>query len=225
MTRNGDLYPTQGDLAREQLRQRGVPYFSDVQEDVVRRLHRLPPLARAAFAASCAERLLRAHEQLPETDQRPFTLGWRPVLDATWLALTAGAAEMVQRVEHALADFHASPYDHSGGQEGPPDANEDAAAASICAAECLVTGDARAASDAAGRAVDAAFAAADAELQLDPNDFTWDPNGDLMPLAREAMHPAVQGELSRQLNDLALLEQQGVIPATLSVLRASSACD
>jgi hypothetical protein len=197
-----------------------VPYFSDVQEEILQRLHRLSPPARAAFAAGCAERLMRAHERLPESKQRPFTIAWRPVLDATWIALTTTAAEALHRVERTLAEFHASPFDHSDGQDGPPDADEDAAAASILAAECLATGDALAASYAAGRAVDVAFDVADAELQLDPNDFTWDPNSDLMPLAQEAMHPAVQGELRRQLNDLALLEQQGVIPTTLGVLHA-----
>jgi len=220
MTKYEDRYPTQGDLAREQLRRRGVPYFADVQEEIKRRLDRLPPLGRAAFAASCAERLMRAHEQLPQPEQRPFTMAWRPVLDAAWLALSGNAAEAVERVKHALAEFHASPYDHSDGQDGLPDADEDAAAASIYAAECLATGDGLAASYAAGRAVDAAFVTADAELQLDPNAFKWDPNVEPMPLAREAMHPAVQGELRRQLHDLDLLEREGVIPATLEALRA-----
>jgi hypothetical protein len=205
------LFPTRGDLAREQVRRRGLLYFADVQS----RLERLPAEARRAFALACAERVMRQHQTLP--NPRPFTLGWRPVLDTMWFGLDGVAGDVGDRVREALRAFHAGPFDHDLGQDGPDDADDDAAAASIYAAECFVNGDARFASLAAARAVDSSFSMAGDDLALDPNEFVWDPAAEPMPLALEAMHPAVQGELRRQLSDLELLEREGV---TVSVLRS-----
>ena len=58
-------YPTQGDLAREQLRRRGIPFFADVQIEIGNRLGKLGHGPRKAFALACAHRLLCWHEQLP----------------------------------------------------------------------------------------------------------------------------------------------------------------
>ncbi|MBK9940703.1 MAG: hypothetical protein IPP13_03665 [Kouleothrix sp.] len=88
-----------------------------------------------------------------------------------------------------------SPYNHDDGPEGPQEADEDAAAASISAAQCYLSGEVQPADEAGSRAIEAAFRIADDDLQLDPNDFVWDPNAQPMPLAREAMHPAVQSAL------------------------------
>jgi hypothetical protein len=209
-------FPTWGDLAREQVRRRGVPYFADVQADIQSRLERLPGEVRRAFALACAERLMRQHQSLPKP--RPFTLGWRPVLDAMWLGLQ-GTPATRDRVEEALRAFHASPFDHDLGQDGPDDADDDAAAASIYAAECFVSGDARFAGLCAARAVESAFLVAGDELALDPNEFEWDPDAEPMPLAREAMHPAVQGELRRQLSDLESLECEGLTAGVLGSLK------
>lgn len=207
--------PTWGDLAREQMRRRGVPYFADVQVEIQGRLERLPVEARKAFAVACAERLMRQHEGLPSP--RRFTLDWRPVLHIMWHGLEGLARDAADRVRETLSAFHASPFDHDLGQDGPDDANDDAAAASIYAAECFVSGDAQFAGLSAGRAVDWAFFVAGEELGLDWNDFVWDPAAEPMPLAREAMHPAVQGELRRQVADLELLERDGL---TAEVLRS-----
>lgn len=223
MTAHEKQFPTQGDLAREQLRRRGFPFFVDVQGEVSRRLTQLPAASCAAFAASCAERGMRWHERLPEQQRRPFTLSWRPVLDAIWNGLASSYEPSMRRVQEALADFHGGPYDHDDGQDGPDDADEDAAAAAIYAAECFAGGDLKSADWAAGRAVDLAFRIANEELQLDPNDFVWDAAGEPMPFAKEAMHPAVQGELRRQLADMELLERHGVTEAVLQRLRIAAA--
>ena len=51
--------------------------------------------------------------------------------------------------------------------------------------------------------VDIGFEMADADLRLDPNEFEWDPDADPpSPLAQENLHPVVQTELRRQLDDL-----------------------
>ena len=216
------LYPTRGDLAREQVRRKGFPFFMDTETEVAARLAALPPLSRVAFAVSCAERLMRAHEALPPTQQRPFTIQWRSVLNDVWKFLGSSDSDAKRAIEQALEEFHRSPYDHADGQEGPPDANEDAAAASIFAAECLAGGDPESANYAARRAVEAAFVLAEGPLRLDDNAFVWDPGAEPMPLAKAAMHNAVQGELGRQLRDLALLETEGLTAAVLQQLHAAA---
>ncbi len=214
-------FPTQGDLAREQLRRRGVPYFGDVQIEVGERLGKLEKGPRKAFALSCAHRLLRWHEHLPNAQQRAFTLSWRPVLEEMWHGISTESQEVEEHVRRALDAFHAGPYDHDNGEDGPDDADEDAAASCIYASECYLTGDVQSACWSALRAVDLAFRLADEELQLDPNDFVWDPAAVPMPLAMEAMHPAVQEELRRQVSDLELLEKEGINPSVLQHLRRS----
>jgi len=122
-------------------------------------------------------------------------------------------------VSEALRAFHDSPFDHADGPDGPNDADDDTAAASIYAAECYLSGDTQSACWAAGCAIDAAFNIAEKELQLDPNEFRWDPTAEPSPLAKESMHPAVQAELRRQLAALAELEQGGVTSANLERMR------
>lgn len=220
MTSPDRPFPTQGDLCREQLERRGVPYPLDVQADVALRLSRLSSEARTAFAVACAERLMRRHEGLPKAQQRPFTLGWRPVLDAIWQGLARSDENSMRRVQEALAAFRAGPYDHGDGQDGPPDADEDAAAASLYAAESFVGGEARAAEWAAARAIEPAFEIAGEELEDGRGGIAEEAARELTPLAREAMHPAVQGELGRQVKDLGVLERNGVTGAVLVKLRA-----
>jgi hypothetical protein len=130
-------YRTQGDLAREQLRRHGTPYFVDVAAEVRSRLERLPHDARRAFALVSAERAMAWHLRLHEAEQRSFTLGRRPVLEAIRTGLLDDADRAHERVGVALNAYHASAYDHSESQEGPDDADEDAAAAAIYAARCF----------------------------------------------------------------------------------------
>jgi hypothetical protein len=205
-------FPTQDDLAREQVRRRGLLYFGDVQEQIRARLDQLLPQARKAFALSCADRLMRTHESQPPDDQRPFTLGWRPTLNAMWEGLAVESEDSASQVKAALDAFHSSEFD---AQDGPDDADEDAAASSIYACECYLSGDQQMAYWASARAIEAVFRIAEDELQLDPNDFTWDPGAEPMPFAMEAMHPVVQKELATQRSDLSMLEE---VPFDRSVI-------
>jgi hypothetical protein len=122
-------------------------------------------------------------------------------------------------VSEALRAFHHSPFDHADGPDGPNDADDDTAAASIYAAECYLSGDTQPACSAAERAIDAAFNIAQKELQLDSNEFRWAPTAEPPPLAKESMHPAVQAELRKQLAALVELEQGGVTSANLKRMR------
>ena len=215
-------YPTHGDLAREQLRRRDLPYFADVQQEIETRLTMVAAEIRTAFALACAERLMRWHEALPQEEQQPFTLGWRPVLDIMWDSLRGQGEEVPEQVRIAFDAFQVSPYNHDNGPDDPQDADEDAAAASIYTAECFLSGGAKAAACAAKRAMDHAFAVAGEDLQLDSQEFVWSPEAEPMPLAQEAMHPAVLKELRQQLADIETLEQQGMTPELLRRLSEPS---
>jgi hypothetical protein len=158
-------FPTQGDLAREQLRRRGVLYFGDVAIQVRNRLDKLPPEHRKAFAVSCAEHLMRWHESL--ASPQSFALSWRPVIESMWGALADQLTETTPQVVQALEAFKSGPFNHEDGPDGPQDADDHAAAASIYAAECFMSGETQWAFWAASRGLDRAFEVAVQELDLD----------------------------------------------------------
>jgi hypothetical protein len=189
---------TWGERAREHARRHGLLYFGDVREEVARQLADASPDARRAFALACAERAMAWHRRLPPEDQRPFTVGWRPILDAIRASLL-GDRRAASTVRAALDAFHAGALDHADGPDGPDDADEDAAAAAIYAAECFMSGAVDDAAWAAGRIVDIRLNRAARDLR------TGDPGPD--GLARENGHPSVQAELKRQLDDLAALRR------------------
>ena len=220
MTDETQKYPTWGDFAREQVRRAGMLYFADVEDEIRYRLDRLSVDARQAFALSYAHRLMCRHEQLPQSEQRPFTLSWRPVLDAMWIALTSPSPNTTRQVDDALEAYYTGPFNHNQGQDGPDDADEDAAAASIHAAECFRYGETKYAMRAASRAVDVAFKVAQDELEREGN--VYHPDLQRILFAKEAMSSAVQAELRRQLNDLDALERYGVTTEVLAQLKGGS---
>ena len=123
------------------------------------RLERLQPEARAAFALLCAQRLGDAHLRLPKSEQRPFTSSWAPVLQVIWAGLEARDSSSAKAtVRDSLSAFYEGALNHNLGQDGPPDADDDAAACSIYAAQALCWGVSRSACWAAGRLIDAADA-------------------------------------------------------------------
>jgi hypothetical protein len=199
-------YPTWGDLAREQVRRRGYVYFADVRSEILAQLTTMAPERRKLFALVCAERVMRWHERLPATEQRVYSLGWRPVLNQIWKSLSGSDAAAPHLIQAELDAFYRSPYFPSEGTDGPDDAVDDAASASIYATECFITGDAERACWTADLAGAWVFRRAQDELQLDPNDFDWSPDAEPMPFAREIMHPGVQDELRKQLADLEAIQ-------------------
>src|SRR4029453_9564874 len=145
--------------------------------------------------------------------------GRGPVPELMVLGLEGLANSAEIRVRETLQVYHEGPFDHNDGQDGLDDADEDAAAASIYASECFLSGDAEASYWAASRAIEAAFVVAREELDLNGNDFVWDPSAEPMPLAKESMHFAVQDEMRKQLDDLEMLEREGVMTAVLRSLK------
>jgi hypothetical protein len=206
---------THGDVARAQLREHGFvdPFaFTERRREA---LAALAPDARIAFALTIADQRLRAHESLPAPERAEFTLGWRPAIDAGWEWL-AGDEQARAAVLAKLDEFHASPYDHDLGQDGPPDADEDAASAAIYASECLAAG---------GTVEHADWAAARAEetaYQQACDDDAWKAaHPELDDFAQDLAHPLVQDELARQQRLLDLLRDADVqAPETLARLRA-----
>jgi hypothetical protein len=187
----------------------------DVQQEIHERLAPLLPKARKAFAVACAERLMGAYERAPEATGRSSIASWRAVLDAIWNSLTDESDERGLAVKRALRAVE---------EDDAEESDVDAEAASAYAAECYKHGRVEAAFHALTREIESAFEIAVEELELDPNDFVWDPSADPpMPLARESMHAAVQQTLSRQLMDLEQLERDGVTAAVVQRFEGSEA--
>ena len=192
---------TWGETARDRLRELGLADLQGAKADRRRILESLGSRRRLAFAASVTERLLRNHEELPEEQQRLFSLTWRPVIDAVWLDL-AGGEDAFSVVSHALGHFYLSPYNHNDGPDGPDDADEDEAAAAIYTAECLMHGCGDTAAYAGDRGVDSAFRQAAPPLSSDEA-------GGVDEFVAQVAHPLVQQELSRQSEDLWFLMREG----------------
>jgi len=196
---------TAGDVAREELARLHLLDYSVVQEQQRQMLEEMRGGQRTAFAAGVAERLLGAHEALPVERQKPYTLGWRPLLEAIWRSL-AGDDQAFYEISAALAHFYLSPQHHNEGQDGPDDADDDAVAATYYAAECFLHGCTDFAIWAARRGTDAAFYLAEedegwrARRPSDVSEFGWG-----------LAHPTHQAELARQLEDLHLLADRGEV--------------
>lgn len=113
--------------------------WKELDATVATRLAAASEGERAVFATGTAERLLRAHEALPPSVRRPFTIGLRPLLDAVWTGALGDAAAFAE-VKRAVAAHYMSEHFHNSGQDGPDgpdgpdDAEELAAAAVLCAA-------------------------------------------------------------------------------------------
>ncbi|MBD2898279.1 hypothetical protein amrb99_72460 [Actinomadura sp. RB99] len=142
---------------------------------------------RTVFAAGVAERLLQAHEALPAEDQRAFTIGLRPLLNAVWDA-ALGDQTAFQAIKHALGTYYLSEFCHNDGQDGPGDADEPAAAAVLYAAEAYMHGCVDFAVCISGRAVEAM------DELLNEGDIDADDPDEVLA-----------DELRRQLRDLDLI--------------------
>lgn len=202
------------DVTRRALESRGYLYFGDILDEVRARLSRADRRVGTAMAAASAGRLMAAHRSLPGSEQSPFTIAWDATLRRVWDALDADQPEpAVADVRRALDAFHVSPRGQAQGREGAHEADEDAAAAAIYAAESLC-GSEEAAFWAISRLLDRAFHVAEADVEL-PGPHV----GTVERFIQEAAHPAVQSELRRLLEGLALLESRGTARAVLEELR------
>ena len=189
---------TLGDIAAREVRAGGYALlddFADVRREL---LEHLPAEGLVLFATATAERLMRAHEALPEDEQAAYTLGWRPVLDRIW-EWASGDRRAYDDVSRAVAEYLVSPQNHVDGQDGPSEADEDAAAAAIAAAECCTHAYPAFAEAVGNRALDAAYYRA-------CEDERWKASHpELSDLAQDLAHPLVQNEIARQRADLEFL--------------------
>ncbi|MFD6426411.1 hypothetical protein [Streptomyces sp. NPDC060198] len=94
---------------------------------------------RGVFAAAVAERLMSRHEALPEDERAPFTLSLRPLLDSVWDGVL-GDTSAFSAVNRGVAAYMLSEYCHNDGQDGPDEADESAAAATLHAAHAYLFG-------------------------------------------------------------------------------------
>ncbi|MGW9054494.1 hypothetical protein ACWGOT_30745 [[Kitasatospora] papulosa] len=92
---------------------------------------------RGVFAAGIAERLMSWHEALPEDEQAPFTVSLRPLLNSVWEGVL-GDSTAFSTVKRGVGEYILSEYCHNDGQDGPDDADESAAAATLYAAHAYL---------------------------------------------------------------------------------------
>jgi hypothetical protein len=195
----------------DSLAARGLLNPVTVVDQAEHRLQGLRPEARTAFAVLCAQRLMDAHLLLPPSEQRPFTLSWAPVLQEIWAGLSnpndlSGKAV----VEGHLNAFYESPFNHDLREDGPDDADDDAAAGSIYAAQAFCRGDVKPARWAASRLIDSTDKPVQKARAGLPRDTL-----------EEFAHPLSQCEARGLLRALDLLESQPWSPDVIPKLRAS----
>ena len=159
---------------------------------VEERLKAISSGERGVFAAGVAERLMSWHEGLPTDEQAPFTVGVRPLLNSVWEGVL-GDSTAFSAVKHGVAEYMLSEYCHNDGQDGPDDADESAAAATLYAAHAYLFGCHDFASWTSRRAVEAV----DQHLEF----LAEQEEDELVPDSDEAL----TSELQRQLRDLGLI--------------------
>jgi hypothetical protein len=175
------------------------------------RLRVLQPESRAAFAVLCAQRVMDSHLRLPASEQQPFTLSWAPALKEIWNGLSDPnnlSAKAI--VESHLNAFYEGPFNHDLGEDGPHDADEDAAAASIYAAETFCHDDVQSARWAASRLIDSTDKSVLATRAGLPSSTL-----------EEFAHPFQQQVARGLLKALHLLESQPWSPDLIPTLRTS----
>ncbi|MET9895641.1 hypothetical protein ABZZ47_36680 [Streptomyces sp. NPDC006465] len=155
------------------------------------RLEAASPSERGIFAAGVAERLMSWHEALPKDAQAAFTLSLRPLLNSVWEG-ALGDSTAFTAISHAVADYMLSEHCHNDGQDGPDDADESAAAATLHAAHAYLFGCTDFAVWVSGRGVEAV----DQHLE-----HLADQEEEDLPDPDEALI----AELQRQLRDLDLI--------------------
>ncbi|MFD9007054.1 hypothetical protein ACFV0T_40025 [Streptomyces sp. NPDC059582] len=146
---------------------------------------------RSVFAAGVAERLMSWHEALPEDERAAFTLSLRPLLNSVWEG-ALGDSTAFTTINRGVADYMLSEYCHNDGQDGPDDADESAAAATLHAAHAYLFGCTDFAVWASSRAVDAVDQHLEYLAEQEEEDIP-DPD------------EALIAELQRQLRDLDLI--------------------
>jgi hypothetical protein len=164
--------------------------WQEVSASVEKRLTAASSGERKVFAVGIAERLMSWHEALPAEEQAPFTMGLRPLLNSLWEGVL-GDTTAFTAVKRGVAEYMLSDYCHNDGQDGPDDADEHAAAATLYAAHAYLFGCSDFAVWASQRAVDAI----DQHLE-----YLAEQDED-MPEPDEAL----LAELQRQLRDLDLI--------------------
>jgi hypothetical protein len=192
--------PRHDELARDELNRVGLLYFVDVRATVRQLLDGMGRAQRTAFAAAVAERLTRQQQAADPAGAGRVVVAWRSGLDAVWrcLANDEGAAAEVRR---AVAALYLGRYPGDREREDPADATTHTMMAALYACECALHGCVELALWSGWRGFDVATVRT-------AHDRTWPhrrPAG-ISGYAWELAHPAVQSELSRQLEDLELID-------------------
>lgn len=166
--------------------------WQDLSAMVAERLEATSWDERGVFAAGVAERLMSWHEALPEDERASFTMSLRPLLDAVWEGVL-GDSTAFTGVKRGVGEYLLSEYCHNDGQDGPDDADESAAAATLYAAKTYLFGCCDFAGAVSNRAVEAIDQALERLAEEEGEQDVPD------------LDEALVAELRRQLRDLDLI--------------------
>jgi uncharacterized protein len=189
------------------------------EERLTARLEALPPPRRAAFAASCCERLLPNHAAFSRVEGWGRTQVLREALDEVWAILDGRHADEARVRALVQACIEQAP-DTEDFQSLFVSAAGDAAAAAAYTLECCLDGSAERAALAGRLATDTLY-----QYLTAVNDpLTGVHVADAEFEEQMLKAPLMLAELDKQERDLRLLETQAELtPALLRELRESSA--
>lgn len=212
-----------GEVARAELEELGAKHYLDVRATIRRMLESLPAAARAAFAAAATERVLHGSHPGEEREAREadaFVASARPLMDTVWEGL-AGSPDADEAVCQAVSRFYMSRYLCTHRHDDPASMSDHIAMCALYTAECYLHGCWEFAAWVGWRGFDVAAIRAAAD-----NDWPHRRPAGVTPYAWELVHPLVQAELERQLEDVELLtgptaEPVAPSPDLVSRLRAA----
>ncbi len=160
-------------------------------------IERLPPPARAAFAAACAERLLPAYVRFARRTEKGNPVALTDILAGLWADLTGSPMSDTEVDASVEMCMQLIPQEDDGPWVPEQAAAEDAASALAYALRCRRTGSSREAAWAARCAYEAIDHYVVNHEKVDTNI----PGAE----ARVLAHPIIQSELARQQRDLSEL--------------------
>jgi uncharacterized protein YjaG (DUF416 family) len=181
------------------------------ERELVAKLNELPDELRAAFAASCAERLLPAYAKFAARTGRGEAAALTAILTRLWHDLGGNPMTDSERQAQIDACMKLIPREDDGEWVPEQAAAEDAGAAVAYALRCRLTGQAQEATWAARRAYEALDHYVINRANIDTNE----------PGAEHQVRsdPLVQAELQRQQRDLSELHASRDAGGTEAMMR------
>jgi len=184
---------------------------------LVKRIHALPELARAALAVASARRLMNSHLTLPPAERDPFTVALAPDLAMLWDALSVPSPKADAALRKLLKKHSSEPYADQPGRNGWPRGDDHPFAAAMYALQAYCLLDAKFGVGSAMRLIDAASDMAEPVSER----LGEDPMSQKAEARRQSF---ARPEVNRVTTAISLLEREGVTGAVLRKLHKLFEC-